>query len=198
MELQFNRFYFISDSFFHKVQDPYLKQNHETTKRPHYYAFQDEETSLYWMIPCSSQVEKYQRIIEKKEMRHQKTDAIQIVKIQEKKSALLFQDMFPCSRQYIEGMYIRRKVPLSIGDPNIVQHMERIARQIVVKLRMGVRFTPTQPDIKRIENMLLLDIQKETKSKAIDLHEKLSLAQERADTHNQNVHKEYRSANKSR
>ena len=35
--------------------------------RPHFYAIQDKKNqALYWMIPISSQVEKYKVIIEKK------------------------------------------------------------------------------------------------------------------------------------
>ena len=39
MEILTGNFYFVSDSFFDKIKDPFLKMNYETTKRPHYFAF---------------------------------------------------------------------------------------------------------------------------------------------------------------
>ncbi len=38
-------FYFLKDEFFAKMNDPYLKINYETSKRPHYFAFVDEKTA---------------------------------------------------------------------------------------------------------------------------------------------------------
>lgn len=100
--------YFIKDEFFQRVNDPFLKCNYETTKRPHYYTFQDHETKLYWMVPCSSKVQKFENIIQTKVARGKPVDGIAIVKIQGKKSVLLFQDMFPVRQKYIEGAYIRQ------------------------------------------------------------------------------------------
>ena len=55
--------YFVKDEFFDLVQDPYLMKYYPETKRPHYYAIQDRKTGLFWMIPCSSKVDKYKGII---------------------------------------------------------------------------------------------------------------------------------------
>lgn len=43
----------------------YLKGNKEAN-RPHYYCFKEEKVGLYWMIPLSSKVEKYKRIMNQK------------------------------------------------------------------------------------------------------------------------------------
>ena len=58
MEIVTGSLYFVSDEFFAKIQDPYLKVNYEDTKRPHYFAFRDCQTGLYWLVPCSSKIEK--------------------------------------------------------------------------------------------------------------------------------------------
>ncbi len=84
--------YFVSNDFFTKVQDPYLKINYESTKRPHYFALYDSGTSLYWLVPCSSKVEKFERLIQKKKEQHKPTDTIKIVKIFDRETVLLFQD----------------------------------------------------------------------------------------------------------
>ena len=46
------------------MSDPYLKGN-KAGNRPHYYCFEDTSTGIYWMIPLSSRIDKYRRIMEK-------------------------------------------------------------------------------------------------------------------------------------
>lgn len=161
MEITIGNIYFIKDSFFEKVCDPYLKINYADTKRPHYFAFQDEATSLYWLVPCSSRVEKFERILENKREQHKPTDTIKIVKIQDKKTALLFQDMFPMIDSYIDGLYIRGGQVVRIADPRLISELEKTAHKVIKLIRKGVRFTPTQPDALRIEKMMLEELKEQ-------------------------------------
>ena len=73
MEIRQGYSYHIKDEFFELVQDKYLMSNKEQGNyRPHYYAIQDKKNlELYWMIPISSQAEKYKGIIEKKKKRYE-------------------------------------------------------------------------------------------------------------------------------
>jgi hypothetical protein len=144
----------VDDTFFEKVNDPYLKINYDNTGRPHYMAFFDMVTSLYWLVPCSSRVEKYERIVEQKRLNHKSTDSIKIVKIQDKKAVLLFQDMFPTSARYIKEQYVRGGQAVYIADPKVVGELEKTARKIINLLKRGVRFTPTQPNILAIEKLM--------------------------------------------
>lgn len=68
MEIRQGYSYHIKDEFFDMVQDRYLMSNKENGNyRPHFYAIQDKKNqSFYWMIPISSQVEKY-KVIHRKE-----------------------------------------------------------------------------------------------------------------------------------
>lgn len=59
-------FYIIKEQFFEDMNEPYLKGN-KKENRPHYYCFEDENTGIYWMIPLSSKIEKYRKIMEKRE-----------------------------------------------------------------------------------------------------------------------------------
>ncbi len=59
-------FYIIKDEFFEDMSDPYLKGNKDGN-RPHYYCLEDRNAGIYWMIPLSSRIDKYTRIIDKKE-----------------------------------------------------------------------------------------------------------------------------------
>ena len=83
MNIQPGYLYFISDSFFQKVSDPYLKQDHISTKRPHYFAYKD--LSVY------------------------------------------------------------------IKNQKVVSKLEKNAKKVISLIHRGVKFTPTQPDILRIE-----------------------------------------------
>jgi hypothetical protein len=164
MKLQAGNVYFVSDSFFEKVNDPFLKINYETTKRPHYFAFQDTVTSLFWLVPCSSRIEKFENIVKKKQEQHKPTDTIKIVKIQDQKTALLFQDMFPTTASYISAPYTRGGQPYYIADPKLVAELEKNAQKIITLLRRGIKFTPTQPDANRIERLMLAELQEQKKN----------------------------------
>lgn len=147
--------YFIADSFFENVDDPNLKINYSATKRPHYYAIQDSKTNLYWMVPCSSKVEKFERIIENKKAKGKPTDTVKIVKIFDNKTVLLFQDMFPVAEKYIESSYIKGGQQVRIANPKTIAQLEKNGRKIIHLLQKGIRFTPTQPDILKIEKIML-------------------------------------------
>lgn len=159
MEITTGSLYFVSDAFFAKIQDPYLKVNYEETKRPHYFAFRDSKTGLYWLVPCSSKIEKFERLVQKKQEQHKPTDTIKIVKVFGRKTVLLFQDMFPVIAKYIDGQYIKGGQPVRIADPKLIQELEKNARRTINLLHSGVRFTPTQPDIISIEKVMLEELQ---------------------------------------
>lgn len=160
MEILTGNLYFVSDDFFEKIQDPHLKINYEDTKRPHYFVFEDNETGLYWLVPCSSKIEKFERLIQKKQEQHKPTDTIKIVKVFDRRAVLLFQDMFPVIAAYIDGQYIKGGQPVRIADPKTIREMEKNAKKIINLLHRGVRFTPTQPDVMRIEKIMSEELQK--------------------------------------
>ena len=140
------------------VNDPYLKINYEHTQRPHYFAFKESKTSLYWLVPCSTQVNKYRSIIQKRREQNKSTYGLIIIKIQGNESALLFQDMFPIIEKYIQAPYVRGGQAVRIYDPKTINSLESNAKTVILLLRRGTRFTPTQPDILRIEKLMLTEL----------------------------------------
>lgn len=166
MDILTGNLYFVSDNFFAKIQDPYLKINYEGTKRPHYFAFMDRKTGLYWLVPCSSKIEKFEHLILKKQEQRKPTDTIKIVKIFGRKTVLLFQDMFPVIARYIDGQYIKGGQPVRIADPKRILELEKNAEKIINLLHRGVRFTPTQPDVIKIEKIMLEELQNIEKTKS--------------------------------
>lgn len=161
MEILVGSLCFVTDELFLRVNDPYLKINYETTKRTHYFAVRDEKSELYWLVPCSSKIEKFELLIQKKKEAHKPTDTIKIVKIFGKKTVLLFQDMFPVTESYIDGPYIKGGQYVRIADPKLVLELEKTAKKVIKLLHKGVKFTPTQPDINRIENFMLGELHNE-------------------------------------
>lgn len=96
-----------------------------------------------------------------KQKKHKPTDTIRIVKIFDRKTALLFQDMFPAAAKYIDGQYIKGGQPVRIADPKLIRELEKNAKKIINLLRRGVRFTPTQPDVIKIETMMLGEVEEQ-------------------------------------
>ncbi len=149
-------FYIIKDRFFKEMNDPYLKGNKEAN-RPHYYCFKEEKTGLYWMIPLSSRIDKYKRIINKKTSKGRQCDILHIMKLDNgKESAFLIQDMFPITDEYIERTYTIANNHLTITSEHSAREIEKKAKKVMIMLKRGVKFTPTQPDINKIINKLLL------------------------------------------
>ena len=66
MNYQEGYVYHIKDEYFTKVSDPNLMQNKENGNyRPTFYCMRDDKTSLLWLVPLSSRVEKFQAIYDK-------------------------------------------------------------------------------------------------------------------------------------
>ena len=140
-------FYIIKDKFFEDMAEPYLKGN-KAGNRPHYYCFEDANTGIYWMIPLSSQIDKYQRIVEKKEKTGKPCDIIHIVKLDDsRQSAFLIQDMFPITDEYIEREYTIAGNHLMLTSEHTAKEIEQKAKKVMGMLKRGVKFTPTQPNV---------------------------------------------------
>ena len=143
-------FYIIKDKFFEDMPDPYLKGN-KAGNRPHYYCFEDTTTGMYWMIPLSSRIDKYKKIVEKKEKAGRPCDIIHIVKLDDgRESAFLIQDMFPLTEKYIEREYTIAGNHLMLTSEHVVKTIEQKAKKVMGMLKRGVKFTPTQPDVMKI------------------------------------------------
>ena len=81
LTMELYSFYFIQDTYFQVFTDPYLMRNHKVkgskqANRPYFFSFRDEETGLFWMIPVSSQIEKYEIIYQRKLRRIGKCETI--------------------------------------------------------------------------------------------------------------------------
>lgn len=153
-------FYIIDDKFFEDFPDPYLKGNKEQN-RPHYYCLKDEGTGIYWIIPLSSKIDKFKRIVEKHKELNKPCDKIHIMKIAGKENAFLIQDIFPVTEQYISREYTINNIHSKLLDEKPIKEIERKAKKILYLIRKGIKLMPTQPDVLKIEEQLkTLNIEK--------------------------------------
>ncbi len=147
-------FYIIKDNFFEDMNDPYLKGNKEAN-RPHYYCFKEETIGLFWMIPLSSKIDKYRKIINKKIANGKPCDILHIMKLDNnKESVFLIQDMFPITENYIERTYTIANNHLTVTSEHSALEIEKKAKKVMNMLKKGIKFTPTQPDVNKIINKL--------------------------------------------
>jgi hypothetical protein len=103
------------------------------------------------MIPLSSRIEKYKRIMEKKKQAGKPCDILHIVKLDDsRESAFLIQDMFPITEKYIEREYTIAGNHLMLTSEHTVKEIEQKAHKVMGMLKRGVKFTPTQPDVMAI------------------------------------------------
>ena len=103
------------------------------------------------MVPLSSRIDKYRRIMEKKEKARKPCDILHIVKLDDsRESAFLIQDMFPITEEYIEREYTIAGNHLMLTSEHTAREIEQKARKVIGMLKRGIKFTPTQPDVMAI------------------------------------------------
>ena len=143
-------FYIVKERFFDDMSDPFLKGN-KGENRPHYYCFEDTHTGIFWMIPLSSRIDKYKKIIEKKEQAGKPCDILHIVNLDDnRESVFLIQDMFPITEEYIERKYTIAGNHLMLTSEHTARTIEKKAKKVLAMVKNGVKFTPTQPDVMKI------------------------------------------------
>lgn len=115
MEVKTGYLYHIKDEFFDIVNDENLMNNHERGKqRPTYFTIKDKD--IFWFIPLSSKIDKYQKIIDKKLEKYGRCDTILIREISNKKNVILLQNAFPTLEKYIDHVHSIKGKPVKVGS----------------------------------------------------------------------------------
>lgn len=155
MKVQSGYFYFIKDNFFEEIKDKELMGNKENGHmRPCYYCFKDNrDNGLYWFIPVSSKIEKYEAIYDKKRERYKRVDTIVFGYIYGRKSAFLIQNMFPTTTKYIKEIYIKQNKEVTVNE-ELKKELNIKANRVLELVRAGKK-NLVFPDIINIEKILL-------------------------------------------
>lgn len=119
-----------------------------------FYAFRDEKTGLFWMIPFSSQIGKFRGYYNFKIQRYGKCDTIALGEVLGYEKAFLIQNMCPVTEKYIKNEYIdsRACVPVRI-DGRFEKELIAKAKRVLALQRKGINLI--FPDVIKIEKALL-------------------------------------------
>lgn len=153
--------YHIKDDFFSLVQDDNLMANKEGKNyRPHFFFFADQQTEgIYWAIPQSTKVEKYQTLIEQKIKKYGKCNTIVIGKFGGCDNAFLIQNMFPIIEKYVDHEHLIGGLSVNIHN-TLSETIISNARQVLSLYKKGHKLV--FPDIDRIYNMMKEELQSQT------------------------------------
>lgn len=132
-----NKLYFIKDEYFEKYKCADNKPNKKADEngghqRPCYYAFKDND--ICWMIPISSEIEKYENEYKKSIDKYGVCDTISFVYIKGNKNAALIQNMTPIIDKYIDKIYTYH------GTDTPIEINEKKKKELNAKARKAVRF----------------------------------------------------------
>ena len=157
-------FYYILDQYFVDFPDIYLMKNKETINkevhdRPCFYAYKDNLTGLFWMIPFSSQVCKYKKYYNAKMAKYKRCDTIVFGNVLGHEKAFLIQNMCPITPQYIKNEYIDAVSKKAVRiDGRLEKEIVEKAKKVLALQRNGIKLI--FPDVLAIEEKLI-DIRKE-------------------------------------
>lgn len=156
MDYQEGYVYHIKDEYFIKANDSNLMQNKENSNyRPTFYCMRDEKTSLLWLVPLSSRVEKFQTIHDKQIEKYGNCLTIVMGEYDGKQAAFLLQNMFPITEKYLDHIHTRNNNPVPVKHALQTEVSKKMKRILHLHAR-GKKIV--FPDISKLENLMLKEI----------------------------------------
>ena len=150
-------FYFLKEEYFEKFTDSKLMKNKEENGRPCFYSFIDKDFGLCWMIPISSNVNKYKKVYDNKIKRFGVCHNLLFGEIFGKSKAFLIQNMCPTTFYYIEEEYLDKNKRTVRIDRFLEQEIILKSRNTLKMVRKGMKLI--LPDVLTIESQLLKELQ---------------------------------------
>ncbi|MCD8200673.1 MAG: hypothetical protein LUD47_01190 [Clostridia bacterium] len=159
--------YFLSDQFFLDFDDPFLMKNKtvggSTHNRPYFLAFPDvDEPRIYWVVPISSNVEKYtiqaQKIEAKYKVKNSNytCETIRFGKVLGRDAAFLIQNMCPTIDMYMTPYLDKNGCPI-LPRNDVSTDVIRHATAVLAKVKRGVKMV--FPDVLGMYNELKKKLQ---------------------------------------
>ena len=103
--MEVGHFYFLTSQYFEDFPNSNAMKNKDAERnRPCFCAF--KENDLYWLIPISSQIKKFEKVYSNKIERFGKCDTITFADLLGTKKAFLIQNMCPVTDAYIKNEYL--------------------------------------------------------------------------------------------
>lgn len=157
--------YHIKDEFFSLVNDDKLMANKEGDNyRPHFFFFADPKIEgIYWAIPQSTKVSKYQALVQQKTAKYGKCNTIIIGSFGGRDNAFLIQNMFPILEKYVDHEHTIGGLSVNIHN-SVSETIVSNAKQVLSLYNRGVKLI--FPDIARIYEMMKNELQSQTNNNA--------------------------------
>ncbi len=145
--------YHIDNNFFAMVNDNALMENKQGNHyRPHFFFFKDPKTpGIFWAIPQSSQVQKYQRILQQKIAKYGKCDTIIIGQFGGRDNAFLIQNMFPIIEKYVIHEHTIGGASVTIHQ-GLAQTLIATATKVLLLHKKGYKMI--FPDVDKIYTLM--------------------------------------------
>ncbi|MBR5534920.1 MAG: hypothetical protein IKU62_08760 [Ruminiclostridium sp.] len=125
----------VSDQYF--VDFPsvrHMSNKHE--KRPYYLAIR-KPNGIIWLVPLSSQVEKYRAKIEADEEKHGECIYYYITKLKGRESAFLIGNIIPVREEYIKKAFTVQGSPFVIQDKKDIKAINKKVNRYLTMVRYG-------------------------------------------------------------
>jgi hypothetical protein len=174
------QFYFLSDQYYIDFPDPKLMKNKEAVagklrSRPCFFVFPDKRTpGIYWLVPISSQVEKYNAIAQQKIQRYGRCNTIRFGTVLGREAAFLIQNMCPVIDSYLTPYIDKNKQPIRIDDRTAAD-ITKNAQEVLGIARRGSKVI--FPDVHAIYCSLQRQLQREAPIPAYTAAKQLSIQQ---------------------
>ena len=153
MEIKQGYAYHIKGEYFTIAQDEHLMKNKEDGNyRPTMYCIKDNKYEIYWMIPISSQYNKYADIRSEMLRKGKKCKGIVLGEYDGKKAAFLIQNMFPVTLKYIDHVHTRNGNPVPVNR-KLQDMIRKNTKSLIAISEKGTKVTFT--DIIRLRNRLI-------------------------------------------
>jgi hypothetical protein len=161
--MDIGKLYFVKDEFYNRFKNCGLLENKEIVNnkqhsRPccYLFSFTQENADIYWMIPISSKVEKYEKQYQHSMEKYRMCDNISFGYVLGEKRAFLPQNLFPITEEYIGEIYLDKNTSLPITiSANLMAELNKKARKKIRYNQQGKPFGMT--DIMKIYNELKKD-----------------------------------------
>lgn len=141
----------LSDKYFEDFSNPRHVFNKQE-KRPYFYAIR-KENGIVWLVPLSSQVEKYQSKIQEDANKHRECIYYYIAKVKGNESAFLIGNAIPVTDKYIVGPFTVNDIPFVIKNKNDIKQIKSRLNKYLALVKRG-KLSPAV-DILSIEKSLL-------------------------------------------
>ena len=125
--MDIGHFYFLKPDYSTQFEFSHFMNNHEDERnRPYFCAFKDKD--LYWLIPISSKLAKFERVYRNKIDKYGKCDTIDFCDVLGHRKAFLIQNMCPVTPEYITNEYCD-------ADSHLVQIADKSRKRIASKAK---------------------------------------------------------------